>query len=147
MRSAAGRRRPVTVVVGGRSPLPAATVARVARAALATARRPVVRFQVTWLSRPAMQRLNREWKGHDCPTDVLSFALPAPDGTITGDVYICPAVARQQARELGVPPREEAIWLVVHGALHVLGHDHPEGPARTRSAMWRTQERLVARLA
>ena len=48
------------VTVGGRSPLPAATVTRVVRAVLGTARRPVVRFQVTWLSRPAMQRLNRE---------------------------------------------------------------------------------------
>lgn len=135
------------MAVAGRSPLPVATVARVARAALATARRPVTRLQVTWLTRPAMQRLNREWKGHDRPTDVLAFTLPAPDGTITGDVYICPAVARRQAREFGVSPREEAIRLVVHGVLHVLGHDHPEGPDRTRSAMWRAQERLVSRLA
>jgi len=147
VRPATDRRKRVTVVVAGRSPLPAATVARVARATLATARRPVVTLQVTWLTRPAMQRLHRTWKGQDRPTDVLSFALVAPDGTITGDVYICPAVARQQARAFGVPAREEAIRLVVHGALHVLGLDHPEGEARTRSAMWRAQERLVSRLA
>ena len=42
--------------------------------------------------------------------------------------------------------REELVRLVVHGTLHVLGYDHPDGPGRTRSAMWRRQERYVRRL-
>lgn len=95
----------------------------------------------------AMRRLNRTWKGHDRPTDVLSFSLTTPGGGRTGEVYICPAVARAQARELGVDEREELRRLVIHGILHVLGHDHPEGPGRTRSAMWRRQERYLAGLA
>jgi probable rRNA maturation factor len=37
--------------------------------------------------------------------------------------------------------------LVVHGSLHAIGYDHPEGPGRMRSAMWNKQERLVRRLA
>jgi ssRNA-specific RNase YbeY (16S rRNA maturation enzyme) len=41
---------------------------------------------------------------------------------------------------------EELVRLVVHGTLHVLGYDHPDGPGRTRSAMWRRQERYVRRL-
>ncbi len=41
---------------------------------------------------------------------------------------------------------EELVRLAVHGNLHVLGYDHPEGPSRTRSAMWRRQERYVRRL-
>jgi len=93
-----------------------------------------------------MQRLNREWKRHDRPTDVLSFPLPGPDGRLTGDIYICPAVARLQAAEFGVPPREELLRLVVHGTLHVLGYDHSEGPDRTRSPMWRRQERYLKAL-
>jgi probable rRNA maturation factor len=48
---------------------------------------------------------------------------------------------------LGIPLREELIRLVVHGTLHALGWDHPEGPGRTRSAMWRKQERYVEALA
>ncbi len=90
-----------------------------------------------------MRALNREWKGHDTPTDVISFALPSPDGVLIGDVYICPAVARAEAKRLEIPVREELIRLVIHGTLHVLGYDHPEGAGRTRSAMWRRQERYV----
>jgi len=41
---------------------------------------------------------------------------------------------------------EELVRLAVHGTRHVLGFDHPEGPGRTRSAMWRRQERYVRRL-
>lgn len=102
---------------------------------------------VTFVGPARMRALNREWKGHDTPTDVLSFALPAPDGSLVGDVYICPAVARRSAKELGISPREELTRLVVHGTLHVLGYDHPEGPGRTHSAMWKRQERYVRALA
>jgi probable rRNA maturation factor len=94
-----------------------------------------------------MRRLNREWLGHDWPTDVLAFGLPGPDGAVTGDVYICPAVARAEAEARGLTPGEELVRLVIHGTLHVLGHDHPEGAGRTRSAMWRRQERYVKALA
>jgi probable rRNA maturation factor len=104
-------------------------------------------ISVAFLGPARMRKLNREWKGHDVPTDVLSFALPGPAGELVGDVYICPAVARASARTLGLSPREELIRLVVHGTLHVLGYDHPEGPHRTRSAMWRRQERYVKALA
>lgn len=152
-RGAATARR-LAVAVAGRVPLPAATIARVVRAVVAgecsSRARPAARVtavQVTFLLRPAMRRLNREWKGHDRPTDVLSFALPGPGGDLLGDVYICPAVARRQAREFGVAPREELLRLVIHGTLHLLGHDHPEGAGRTRGVMWRRQEGYVSRLA
>jgi probable rRNA maturation factor len=56
-------------------------------------------------------------------------------------------VAREDARTLGIPWREELVRLVVHGTLHALGQRHPEGPGRTRSAMWRRQERYVETLA
>jgi probable rRNA maturation factor len=101
---------------------------------------------VTFLGPARMRALNRDWKGHDYPTDVLCFTLREPDGALTGDIYICPGVARAQARELGVKPREELVRLVVHGTLHLLGYDHPEGAARTRSPMWRKQERYVKAL-
>jgi probable rRNA maturation factor len=101
---------------------------------------------VAFVGPARMRALNREWKGHDSPTDVISFALPSPTGELIGDVYICPAVARAQAKQLGIPARQELIRLVVHGTLHVLGHDHPDGPGRTRSTMWRRQERYVKAL-
>jgi probable rRNA maturation factor len=116
------------------------------RAVLAGERRSA-EVQITFVGPVRMRALNRAWKGHDTSTDVLSFALVLPDGRLTGDVYICPAVARSQARLLGISEREELIRLVVHGTLHVLGRDHPEGAGRTRSAMWRRQERYVKALA
>jgi probable rRNA maturation factor len=104
-------------------------------------------ISVAFLGPARMRALNRQWKGHDEPTDVISFALQGPGGELLGDVYICPAVARREAGRLGIPLRQELLRLVVHGTLHVLGYDHPHGAGRTRSAMWRRQERYVKALA
>ena len=93
-----------------------------------------------------MRALNLEWKRHDRPTDVLAFSLPGPDGKLAGDIYVCSAVAAEQARAMALPHREELIRLVIHGTLHVLGYDHPEGPGRTRSVLWRRQERYLEAL-
>jgi rRNA maturation RNase YbeY len=60
-------------------------------------------------------------------------------------VYLCPDEAALNARTLGVPVREEILRTAVHGTLHVLGYDHPEGASRTASAMWKRQERYLAR--
>ena len=134
------------VVNGRRLPLSRALVRRVVRAVLQAERRDAL-ISVTFLGRDSMRRLNAEHTGHDGPTDVLAFPLAAPSGQTIGDVYICPWVARQEARTRGIPIREELIRLVVHGTLHALGREHPEGPERTRSAMWRRQERYVEALA
>jgi probable rRNA maturation factor len=124
-----------------------------------------VRVGLTLLDAAAMRRLNRRATGRRGLTDVLAFALPQPDGALLGDVYICPDAARRWVD--GVPrftfhvPRsggtsneqratcdvdQELVRLTVHGTLHVLGYDHPDGPGRTRSAMWHRQERYVRRL-
>lgn len=105
---------------------------------------PRARVSLTLLPAARMKALNRRTFGRRGLTDVIAFPLPQPDGTLVGDVYVCPAAARAFA-----PPdyREELIRLAVHGTLHVLGYDHPAGAGRTRSLMWRTQERYVRRLA
>ncbi len=95
----------------------------------------------------AMRRLNRRATGRRGLTDVIAFTLPQPDGAILGDVYLCPAAARAFVANGGPPDlNEELVRLAVHGTLHVLGYDHPDGPGRTRSAMWQRQERYVRRL-
>jgi len=98
---------------------------------------------VSFVGRERMRSLNARWKGRNQPTDVLAFALTGPDGARTGDIYICPWVAAREAGARGLPLRQELRRLVVHGVLHVLGYDHPEGPRRTLSPMWRRQERYV----
>ena len=133
-------------VSGRRLPLPAALVRRVVEAVLQGERRRAL-ISVTFLGRDAMRRLNGRHKGHDRPTDVLSFALADPTGGTLGDVYVCAWVAEREARSRGIPLRQELIRLVVHGTLHALGRDHPEGEGRTASPMWRRQERYVSALA
>ena len=134
------------VVNGRRLPLPSALVRRVVRGVLEGERRPAL-VSVTVLGRDAMRRLNSEHKGRDEPTDVLAFSMTDGAGGTVGDVYICSWVAAREAKARGLPLREELIRLVIHGTLHVLGRTHPEGAARTRSSMWRRQERYVGALA
>ena len=135
------------VVVGGAAaPLPATVVRRVVdHVARAEAQR--ARIAVTFLGKTAMRTMNARHLRHDWPTDVISFPLPQPDGTVAGDIYVCRHVAAREARTRGHSVREELVRLIVHGTLHVLGHDHDEGEARTRSPMWRRQEELVKALA
>lgn len=104
---------------------------------------------VAFLSRAAIARLNRRHLGHAGATDVISFGFdrPTPADPVVGDIYICPEVARANAREGGVGVREETIRLLVHGTLHILGHEHPEDGDRMSSDMWKRQERLVRRLS
>lgn len=90
--------------------------------------------------------LNQQYLGHQGPTDVISFPLSVPGDALVGDVYIGAEQARRQAEELGVDFAEELVRLAVHGALHVLGYEHPEGADREASAMYRRQEELVARI-
>jgi probable rRNA maturation factor len=97
---------------------------------------------ITLLSAAAMRRTNRRATGRRGLTDVIAYGLPQPDGRMIGDVYICPAAAARN----GVGLTEELMRLAVHGTLHVLGYDHPEGAGRTRSRMWQLQERYLKRL-
>ena len=58
-------------------------------------------------------------------------------------MYVAPEVARRSAKELEISEAEELVRLVIHGTLHVLGHEHPEGDDREGSPMYRLQEALV----
>ena len=101
---------------------------------------------VAFVGRDAITRLNRDYLGHDAATDVISFGMgrDAPGLPAVGDIYVCPEVAARNARRLGIPPTQELARLVIHGALHVAGHDHPDDDTRVNSEMWRRQERLLA---
>jgi probable rRNA maturation factor len=88
-------------------------------------------LSLTFVGRNEMAGLNREHMGVDGPTDVLSFPLDGSDAAIPngvpvllGDVVVCPAVAADQAPAHAGTLADELALLVVHGVLHVLGHDH-----------------------
>jgi len=123
---------------------------RIAQRVLAWERAPErSHVDITLLSPAAMRRANRRATGRRGLTDVIAYSLPQPDGRVLGDVYICPTAAALAVRNggsIGSGLRAELVRLAVHGTLHVLGYDHPEGPGRTRSRMWRLQERYVKRI-
>ena len=116
-----------------------------ALAAVATEERTVEgEIGVSFVPEDVIRELNRRYLGRTESTDVIAFQLG--EAELLGDIYIAPDVAARTAVELGVPEQEELVRLLVHGVLHVLGHDHPEGEDRYGSAMYRLQEELVDRL-
>lgn len=134
------------IAVGGHQfPIPAESVKRAVRHVLECEARQAT-LSVTFLGRDRMRRLNQQYQGRDRPTDVLAFALPNPGDTLVGDIYLCHWVARREAEARKIPVEQEIIRLVVHGTLHVLGYDHPDGDERTTSDMWRRQETYVRAL-
>lgn len=130
------------VVVSGAGLLPRRAVRRAVDVVLQGEGR-TADISVTFLGSRSMRRINREYRQHDCPTDVIAFALPQPDGSLAGDVYVCRYVAAREARARNITVRQELLRLVVHGTLHVLGHDHPEDRERESSDMWQRQEHYL----
>ena len=98
---------------------------------------------LTLVSDEEITSLNREYLGKDCPTDVIAFNL-GDEHVPLGDVYVCVSQAERQAVELNVSVKEELTRLAIHGALHVMGEDHPDGLDRLESPMFVLQERLLS---
>ena len=93
-----------------------------------------------------LRRLNRQFLGKDYATDVLSFPasgprFPAPDPGL-GSIAVSLGRARAQAREFGHQTEDEIRILMLHGVLHLLGHDHESDNGR----MARAEKRWRARL-
>ncbi|MFO8046917.1 MAG: rRNA maturation RNase YbeY [Halomonas sp.] len=75
------------------------------------------------------RQLNRDYRGHDRPTNVLSFPFECPPGVelpLLGDLVICHPVVVAEAAEQDKAQRDHYAHMVVHGTLHLLGHDHIE---------------------
>ncbi len=130
---------------GVRVPVARERVARLADRVLRAERARNALVSIAFVTDREIAALNREHLGHRGPTDVISFGFAAGvrGGPVVGDIYIAPGVARRNALAHRRGVREETLRLVVHGVLHVLGYDHPEGDTRYESPMWRRQERLL----
>jgi len=82
------------------------------------------------VAEPESAELNRRYRGRNYATNVLSFRpaddWPVLEGELTplGDLVVCAAVVEREAREQGKPPAAHWAHIVIHGALHLTGHDH-----------------------
>lgn len=96
---------------------------------------------------PEGRRLNQRFRGQPAATNVLSFPAPlaAPAGTRElGDMVICLPLVWREAREQGKRPLHHLAHLVIHGTLHLLGHDHDQDAAARK--MENREKRIMAAL-
>jgi probable rRNA maturation factor len=95
-----------------------------------------------------VQRLNRSYRSKDAPTNVLSFPYQRPPGAADdgylGDVVLAVETVLREAAERGIEPAQHLQHLVVHGLLHLLGHDH--GTDAEAEAMERLETEILATL-
>jgi probable rRNA maturation factor len=110
-----------------------------------------IEISVLFTDNEGIRLLNREYRGIDTPTDVLSFPLStpeelaqAPEGTevLLGDVVISLETAREQARQQRHSIKRESALLLTHGLLHLLGYDH--GSEEERERMRQMEGEIVA---
>lgn len=95
-----------------------------------------------------LRELNRDYLGIDAPTDVLSFPAsesdPETGARYLGDILISMPYATRSAEKAGHGLQAEVQLLVVHGVLHLLGHDHAEADEKAR--MWKAQAEILESL-
>ncbi|MBT3321512.1 MAG: rRNA maturation RNase YbeY [Anaerolineae bacterium] len=95
-----------------------------------------------------IKTLNRDYRGYDSPTDVLSFDVherdPETGLLYLGEIILSIPYAAKQAKEHGHLLEAEVQLLIVHGVLHLLGHDHAE--ATEKEKMWTAQSKILTEL-
>ena len=133
---------------GVRLPVSLARVREASERTLKSERVKDALVSIAFVTDRRMAALNRAHLQHSGTTDVISFGFaPTAGSGLVGDIYISPTVARRNAIAHGERIRDELLRLVVHGTLHVIGYEHPEGDDRYASPMWKRQERVMSALA
>lgn len=96
-------------------------------------------ISVAFVDEETIQRLNRDYRGKNQVTDVLSFEHKEDD--LLGEIVICYSKAKQQAEEKRTKTRDEVMLLITHGVLHLFGHTHKK--AREAKIMEALQEWII----
>ncbi|MCX7759750.1 MAG: rRNA maturation RNase YbeY [Hydrogenothermaceae bacterium] len=107
-----------------------------------------VEVSITLTDDETIRQINREWRGKDKPTDVLSFPMEETIGyryRILGDVIISIPYAKRQAHQIGFTEKEEILRLLIHGILHLLGYDH-ERSQEDEKIMFDIQDKIFYQL-
>ena len=112
---------------------------------------PQAELSILLVDTDTMSAYHEKFMGEPGPTDVLSFPMDElrspepgeePPMGLLGDIVLCPQVTAAQAADFGRTPEEEADYLLIHGLLHLLGHDHAE-PAE-KKVMFDLNDRIIA---
>ncbi len=105
-------------------------------------------ISVTFTDKDGIRQLNRDYRGVDKVTDVLSFPqydepdqVPEEGEILLGDVVVCKERAAEQAEEFGHSLDREVIYLFTHSVLHLLGYDHTE--EEEKREMRRREEEIM----
>ena len=128
---------------------PASLIERAVKAALAHQKESLdVNLSVVLTDSRRLHKLNRDYLGVDAPTDVLSFPTsesdPETGARYIGDILISVPYAAKGAKLAGNSLEAELQLLVVHGVLHLLGHDHAK--PKDKSKMWKAQAQILEAL-
>jgi len=128
---------------------PSDRIERAARTALKHQKEsPRANLSVVLTDNRKLRALNRDYLGIDAPTDVLSFPTSEPDpetgSRYLGDILISIPYARKGAKQAGNSLEAEVQLLVVHGVLHLVGHDHAQ--PKEKAKMWKAQREILESL-
>ena len=117
---------------------------------------PRLSTSLLFTSDAEVHALNREWRGRDKPTNVLSFPMLERDDLLAlgaegppellGDIALAHETCAREAAEKGIPLADHAAHLIVHGLLHLAGHDHVESDTQA-AAMERLEIAALEKLA
>jgi probable rRNA maturation factor len=143
-------RNPLRIVIGNRQrrhPVEAKKIRKQALRILSALGFTDSELSVTFVGDRTIRRLNREYRGIDKPTNVLSFSMGEGDFAgvnphLLGDVVISADTARREAEEEGISLGERLGFLLLHGILHVTGHDHERSGDAEARRMERAQRKL-----
>jgi len=110
-----------------------------------------ISLEVAFVGRGRIQKLNKDFRGKDRTTDVLSFAsgrkfvVPVGEGEYIGEIVVCPTVVKDQAEKAGVSFERELAHVLIHGTLHLFGYEHEKNQKDTEK-MHGTEEEIMKRL-
>lgn len=95
-------------------------------------KRNFLHVEVVFVNDPEILEMNRRYLGHDHVTDIITFPYHEENEPVEGTLYCCAPEIRRQSTELGTPYDEEVLRVVIHGLLHLVGHDDSTDSQRTR---------------
>jgi|TARA_B100002003_G_C13822257_1_gene404690 probable rRNA maturation factor len=124
-------------------------ITRVAKKTLKAIKKNNVHLSIALVTPEDIRKINKEYRGKDKSTDVLSFQLEKEKNTVEknaywGEVIICPTVAKKQAHLFFNTYEKEMSRLLVHGILHIAGYDHHTNKEKT--IMFGLTDRILATL-